>query len=497
MAVEIKDPKALEAALNGLEGGLADLSEKYRGVENIGDEVGTLKEGFKELSDIVKAQGRRVGFSDGKAPINCPVTKEQFVKEGMKAFHEVETKVVRKRSFSWESPAPEDVSANFQEKCDNLYILSIAKFGSYPSPEQTRSLQYYKTDYAPAREKAAGILKEAMSTGDANLGGDWIPTQFSTRLIEKIRLEMLIAGLFEHFRMPRDPFVFPAWLNDVDAFTFAENTDVTGTAIGDALQNDPTVTSNIQWDAVGMGARAYTSKFQEEDSIIAILPFLQRAIAMALRNAAETAILNGDDSSPHQDNDIEALTLHPAKAWKGLRFAALASTAQKDAGGVKIQTDATWRDFVQGTVGLQGKYGVVRPNLALITSPQGVNQLSAIPNFRTLDVFGSNATNVDAGPQGFRPDGMQLVVSEFQKENLAATGVNTAGGPNNTTSYVIVNKNAWMVGDLRNVTIQILREVAAERDQDVVLATMRWSFNSAFGNDGSDTHTGVVFDIGL
>src|SRR6185369_16991903 len=195
----------------------------------------------------------------------------------------------------------------------------------------------------------------------------------------------------------------------------------------------------------------------------------------------------------HQDNDTAGgSALLPAKSWDGLRKAALARTAKVSQGG-RLDTDALWRTGVAAVRQKMGKYARAR-DCALIVGPQvGFGMVPYCERFVTQYAIGQVATN-QIGEIGFRPDGMTFLISEFEREDLASSGVNTSGGPNNTAAAIIVNRRAWFNGQLRQVTIEQLNELYAESDQRALQATARWAFSTAYTST-SENHTGIVYNI--
>jgi HK97 family phage major capsid protein len=495
--IEIKDAEDLSKVLTRHDGALEDqdkrLVEALAGlgaVKDIGDKVGALDTALGEVKEQIKNGFRKVHFGDNGREERDLVTEEEWGRMGVMAMHKSPTAVKRTDSYQWEDA--ESAVARFQDESDSLYLVrSVFKL----TEEQTRAHPLYKSRFRPALEKAIGLHKEAFDTVDAGAGLEWVPTEFSSRFFDKVRLELNVVALFEQFSMPRGTFVFPVQLADLTVYTFAENTSHTGqTPVVDGL-GSTNVTGNRTFTAIGLGCRAFTSRFWEEDSVIEVLGFLQRASVQAMRNGLESAVVNGDTTATHQDNDIAGVTAHAAKAWIGLRKGARNSTATFDNSGSKVNTRALFMDSIMKVRSLMGVYGANVNDLAMVTSVGGAVQLLQVESFDTAaSLVAGTGTNVN-GELRFRPYGIQHVTSEFMKENLASTGVNTVGGPNTFTGMVVVNKRAWMLGNLRNITIEILRERYAEEDQDVVLIKWRGAFNSPYGT--STNHTGYVYDIGL
>jgi hypothetical protein len=473
----------------------ARLEEHEQKLTALGDSDGegrkALESQIKEMRGLVEESLRRhlpVAHEDGKTLIR----PEDFKKLGIEAMHKAPTPVQRKESYHY-APSDEPL-ASFQDAADDLLMIKTLL---HLDNEQVRTTKFYREEFVPKLQRAVKAVG-AFDTADSTLGSStWVPTGFSSRLIEKVRLELSVAALFEEFAMPRSPFMFPVWLTDLIAYKFAENTAVSGqTAITGTPVSTATPLGKVTFTGKGIGTHAITSKFFEEDSIVPVLPFLQRAIVQAIRNGIENCIINGDTTSTHQDYDTEQVATDVCRSWIGLRKHCIAlGTTKVDASGATLDSTAEFVAYVLKGRGLMGTYGVNPQNVALIVSPNIFNQMLGIEAFATAaSLSPGTGTNVQ-GQFGFTPFGMQLVVSEFMRSDMAATGVNTTGGPNTFTGAIVVNKNSWILGTLRNMTVQVCRETLALYDQDDVLVTWRGDFETPYGT--SALHTAYVYDVGL
>jgi HK97 family phage major capsid protein len=94
----------------------------------------------------------------------------------------------------------------------------------------------------------------------------------------------------------------------------------------------PTITpgtGNVTLTAKKLGCLTVFSEEVSEDFVIAIIPFLRNKLGNAIASAIERAILDGDTTATHMDNDVTAST-DARKAWIGLRKDAIASAATYD-----------------------------------------------------------------------------------------------------------------------------------------------------------------------
>lgn len=74
-----------------------------------------------------------------------------------------------------------------------------------------------------------------------------------------------------------------------------------------------------------------------------------------------------------------------------------------------------------------------------------------------------------------RIDGVPIVVSDYVREDLNATGVYD-GTTTNRAVALTVNRGGFVVGQRRSVTITTSDELFAEADQRAIIATLRLAF---------------------
>lgn len=304
------------------------------------------------------------------------------------------------------------------------------------------------------------IVTAAMDTETSTEGLEWVPTEFSPALIQKVRLQLKVAALHGRFNMPTNPFKFPAEGADAVAYKQSQSTSDSATKFTASTPG----TTDITFTAAKLAARVLASKEVEEDSIIAIIPYIQSKIATALAEAQENSTVNGDTSGTHQDADVTDAA-DARKCWNGYRK--LAATAAK--ADLSTFTTATLR----GLRKLMGKYGINPNDLAYVVSVSTFYKMLALDEVSTVDKYGPAAV-ILSGELG-KHDGIPLVVSEFVREDLNAAGVQD-GITETKTVLPLVYRPGFMYGDRRSVTIQVLREMYAETDQDGIIATQRLDF---------------------
>ena len=215
---------------------------------------------------------------------------------------------------------------------------------------------------------------------------------------------------------------------------------------------------------------ALFSKESDEDSIIAILPFTQDELVDYLSADIEDTTINGDTSGSHQDSDVSSST-DPRKNWAGLRKA-LISGAKTDASNAAL-TVAMLRINRKN----MGRYGVQPANLAHVLGIAEYVDLLSDSSVITIDKYGAQAT-ILSGELG-KVDGAPLIVSEYVRGDVNATGVYD-GTTTNRTMALTVHRKGFVFGERRGVEVQVLRELYAEYDQDAVIVTTRKAFTPRF-----------------
>ena len=120
-----------------------------------------------------------------------------------------------------------------------------------------------------------------------------------------------------------------------------------------------------------------------------------------------------------------------------------------------------------------GKYGVDSSGIVHIVGIGSYVNLLADANLLTVDKYGPNAT-ILTGELG-RVGGIPIVVSEYVQSDLNATGVYD-GVTTTKTIAITVDPSAFLIGNRRSMTVQLLTELYAEYDQDAIAVTHRKAF---------------------
>jgi len=343
-----------------------------------------------------------------------------------------------------------EVERDLQQFAENAYIVSSI-LGK--NPRQLKMWEGYL-----GRSSA---LRKAMDAATAAEGTEWVPTLLSADFITKFRLQAKVAALFSDFAMPSNPWKMPYF-----AGMGASNFYYVGESLSDeATASPPTTpgTGDQTLTAKKLKSRVYFSDELVEDSIVPVIETLRAELVTAGAEVIEDLILNGDTTATHQDSDVVD-SKDRRKAWSGLRK--LCPTATK----ASLAT-FTAASHIAAFIVLMGKYGINPADLAFITGGVGYNKFRALTEVMTVDKYGPQAV-VLSGELG-KLFGSPIIVSEYIRENLNATGVYDATTMTKT-QVLIVNRRGFMLGTRGGVKLTFKAE--AEVDQNQLIMSFRKAF---------------------
>jgi len=324
-------------------------------------------------------------------------------------------------------------------------------------------------------------LMKTLYTSNTGGGEEYIPTLLSNRLAEKVRLELRVAALFDDFVMPSQPFDWPLEGSDSSAYLVGESTSVIVGAT--VIANSDPGTAKVQFSAVKLGSKTIFSAEVDEDSLIPIMPYVEKKIAQAMANAVEDAIINGDTAGTHQDSDVLSAADH-RKAWDGLRKLTNA--------GAKVALTTFSETNLRSIRGKMGKYGVNPRDLVYIVSPAGYNKFLDLDDVTTLDKYGPQAVVITGELAKF--DGIPIMISEFVRENLNVTGVYDGITVNNTQA-ILARPDQFLIGRRRQLTVQ--SEKLIEEDQVKVVAHDRLHFRHINETPTASNFVGLGNDVAV
>ena len=376
---------------------------------------------------------------------------------------------MRKAEFDISPTSLSSIKPEVLRKADDLYILS-ACLKCDPS-----ELKLWKTHDADMSE-----LRKAMDTQTTAEGYEWIPTGFSRELIARVKLELKVAALFPRITMPTPTYRLPAAGADATAYKAPESLVDSSVKFTASTPR----TRRVTFEAIKLASRIVFSEEMDEDSLIPVLPYIKDQLVDALAVAEEQATVNGDvPPFPHQDADV----INPLDArvsWNGLRWWA------RNCGAVEVNLGTFNTANLRAIRQAMGIYGVDSAKLAWVTSICGYFALLNNADVLTVDKYGPQATILKGELGKF--DNVPIVVSEYVRNDLDATGVYSGAG-NTRTILMLVYRKAFMFGDRRKVTLKTKEEI--ETDQTIGVATQRLDFEGLY-NCTTETPVGVGINVG-
>jgi len=259
-------------------------------------------------------------------------------------------------------------------------------------------------------------------------------------------------------------------------------------AEGATMTDTNFTTSVIEWNAKKTGEYYIIPAELDEDSAPPILAIARNEVVRAQIRAREQVLVNGDDSVTHMDADTDAGSADLAqKLAKGYRKLALANSATVDFVNAAVTTAKL--DEMRVTM---GKHGVGTSNLTYLFGSTGYHQAVSLEEVSSIDQVGSLATLVTGSLGAFR--GIPIMISEFVREDLNATGVED-GITTDRTVVHLMNTNRFWLGIRRPIMTKI-HVSDAEEDTMKMASYSRWDFK---GNvqDATEVSSVIGFNVAL
>lgn len=316
--------------------------------------------------------------------------------------------------------------------------------------------------------RSTSELAKAMAAATASQGAEWIPEIWSPDLVDLIRVERVLTGMFRRFPMRAPTVHISTLVTEMQAFVIAESTGNTPFDVPAVISDAGTGT--VLLTAVELIVASIFSKTFEEDSIIPALPEIRRRIIEAMAKGIENAIINGSTLGTHPDADVTAAT-DVQKAWNGLRFTTPTPTT------VALDGANMTADNILSLKLDQGRFGARDSDSIYVTSPQGFVKLLGLRGasgdqlLLRADTFGPRAVlNSGALASLF---GSDVVVSDLVKTTEDATGVVPAMA-GDRTEIIRAHKGAFLIGDRRMLSVE--SDTQPLTRQRILVATERLIF---------------------
>jgi HK97 family phage major capsid protein len=354
------------------------------------------------------------------------------------------------------SKAADANAKRLQEFNDDVYIVSKML---RVHPTQTKM---WKKNQA-----AVGELRKAVNVATTTQGGNWVPVELSADVIDKFRLALKVGALFKRIQMPTNPYDVPVVSSDATPKLVSESTSDSASKF---TASTP-ATRKLRLSAQKLVTRTVFSEEATEDMVTPVLPWLKDNLAISMARGFENALINGDNTSVvHMDSDSNASD-NVVKAYDGLRRTAKTSAVA----GVDMSSTNFTTANLRVLRAQLGKYGVDPKSLVLITSPLGYTKLLGLAEVITMEKYGTAATIVTG--ELARIDGIPIVVSEFVRTDLNASGYYDSTTPTKTEIILAWTPGFW-IGDRRLMTLKTFEDIQV--DQTILVTTMRAAFGTPY-----------------
>ena len=212
------------------------------------------------------------------------------------------------------------------------------------------------SNYKAIRSSIGGATRadELVHTGNTGSGLEWIPESWSASLWEVIRQDLIMEALqrdmmiLEASGEPGSSKKVPLEAADPTWYSAAENTDVDSSLQPAPLVSpSPLGTANVEVTPGKAMVRVIVSTEMIEDSIVDVLPQLDRQISRSAQDTIENLFLNGDTETAASTN-INLIDGTPASGTiapvylvtdGALKYALVTGSSTSKSGGVFTSDD--------------------------------------------------------------------------------------------------------------------------------------------------------------
>jgi len=419
----------------------------------------------KQIEGLSGAEGK---FSDDAIKKVVEKNVREILREsaarGGSYAHPMNPNTVFEITKALDEPAGDsEVKKNLQEWNDNYYLVRAVARGDLLAknlPFEVKSAGVFQKEFTE--------LAKALNTSTAGAGSEWIPTGFSSQMIEALIMEATVAKQFKSFKMPTNPYTFPLLLGHGTAYKGGEATSGSPSM----YRSSNPETDNLTFSAVKLIANYPASDEISEDAVVSILPVLRASIAQAIARAIDDAIVNGDTSTTHLDTGYTVASYDARRCWNGLRDQCISAMKQDWSTTWSTSTGLAFMRALQEDM---GKYGIRAKDLCWLINANMYNKIKAQAEVSTVDKFGSAATVVKGELSAI--DGVELVLTEHVEEQQNDSGVYD-GTTVTDTQALLVWKPGFMLGIRKAIQVEYVRR--AEYGINYLVANMRGHWKSLF-----------------
>lgn len=328
------------------------------------------------------------------------------------------------------------------------------------------------------------VLAKALSSASTATGAgyEYVPTVLSDQFVVRMESEYKIANTIQHIKMPAR-----AGTLDVpgagSAISFYKISGSTADDISKITASTPG-TRKISLTPVKIGARVEWETDMEEDSAVSIADYIRSEFVTGAARSVDDALVNGDSNltSPLDSDLTSAAAVR--NCFDGLRKLS-PSGCQIDSSD--IMSVNTFRQVWRTLKNTISEYGDPE-DLVCLANQDGYLRMLVMGEVLTRDKYGNMATILSGKLNDVF--GIEVQKTTRVRDDLNASG-NYDATTTNRTILQLYNKNAFLIGDKREVTIKVDEDISVDRYESVV--TMRFDFKSKYESD--EEICGILYNL--
>ena len=327
---------------------------------------------------------------------------------------------------------------------------------------------------------------KALDSTTTGAGAELVPLPLVDSLWEDMFLASRVAGLFSTLPMTSGSMEIPLGLGQI---TWRKGTQNTVTTVSNPA------TDKVDFKTTELVAEVNWSYTLDEDAVVALMPTVRARFAQSgaeamdafLLNAdatnAATGNINSDDADPADDNYFLS------DGQDGLRHQWLIDNGSQAVDAAGPLTDAV----VVAALARMGKYAVDPTKLAMICDVQTyLKGFLSLDGVTTLDKFGSQAVLLTGQIGAYR--GIPIILSASAPATEADGKVSATPANNIKGQLTIVNRDMWYVGWMRDLLIEIDRDI--QKRQHIMVGSFRQAV-AAHGTRSTNKHTAGARNISI
>jgi len=334
-----------------------------------------------------------------------------------------------------------------------------------------------KFDLYDAEDRLKTFLRKAERDGikadldgASSYGADILPESFSGDLY--MRLFSQHGNLASYVRKVAMPYykhnlaeLIPGIT--VSAYSSYSNQNL---AISAVTATSPT-TSEAELTAKKFVAKTIVYNDLLSDVKVNLMRGLRQYIASEFAKSMSNAILNGDSSTTHMDEDYAAQSANiPEKMWKGLRYYIMTGSLGVDGTDAAftladlISVKATMKKYAKGAQKAACKW---------IFGDSALDDLVGLLLAQTAAPQMADYTIKNGEVQKFL--GIDVLYSDLQREDLEIDGYADSTGTDGNQGFIaLFNANEFVLGMRQETEIKVVPDDL--NDRKVIQATMRGDF---------------------